>query len=64
MSSAEVTFSCVRCKKSRKLHSTTQIGLDIKVLASFDLPQDASRFIQEYKGQKVQDIGFSDASSY
>ena len=50
-SAAYDTFSCTQCLKTRKFRSTKVIGLNIKVLASFDHPKDATLYVQEYKKQ-------------
>jgi hypothetical protein len=52
VSQTSSTFKCFRCGKSRTFNPKSQLGLGVKILASFDTGEQAAKFVQEYQRVK------------
>lgn len=65
-SEAQEAFKCRNCHATRKMFSEKVIGTNIRVLASYDHPIDATEFVKEYKkrvaAKKDAGTGFATAS--
>ena len=48
---ADKGFKCFRCGKSSTIHDSSEGGLAVKVLDSFDHPRQAALFVQEFNRQ-------------